>query len=200
MQALYVEGNTWMHRLSPRIKLSALALLGVVLFVTDRSALLTPAAIAGAILYFSAGLSLREALVRLRPVFLVIAFVALFSLLFNPLHVTIVTVLRLTALVLFAATVTATTAIAAFIDEITFLTGPLEKMGLVRAADIGLAVGLVVRFLPEIFDRYQAIREAHEARGLKVRLSTILVPLIILTLRDADSIAAAIDARGIRRH
>jgi biotin transport system permease protein len=73
-------------------------------------------------------------------------------------------------------------------------------MGLVRAADIGLAVGLVVRFVPEIFDRYQAIREAHEARGLKVRLSTILVPLIILTLRDADSIAAAIDARGIRRH
>jgi biotin transport system permease protein len=77
---------------------------------------------------------------------------------------------------------------------------PLEKIGLVKAADIGLAVGLVVRFVPEIVSRYQAIREAHEARGLTIRVRTMLVPLIILTLRDADQIAAAIDARGIRRH
>jgi biotin transport system permease protein len=77
---------------------------------------------------------------------------------------------------------------------------PLEKVGLVRAADIGLAVGLVVRFAPEVLARYRAIREAHQARGLKIRLSTTLVPLIILTLRDADAIADAIDARGIRRH
>jgi biotin transport system permease protein len=85
-------------------------------------------------------------------------------------------------------------------DEITSLARPLEKTGLVRADDIGLAVGLVIRFVPEILGRYTAIREAHIARGLKVRPATILVPLIILTLKDADNIAAAIDARGIRRH
>jgi len=33
-----------------------------------------------------------------------------------------------------------------------------------------------------------------------VRPTTVLMPLIILTLRDADNIAAAIDARGVRRH
>lgn len=132
--------------------------------------------------------------------FLTILFVALFSLLFNPWHVAVVTVLRLSALMLFAATVTATTTVTAFIDEITLLATPLERLGVAKAADIGLAVGLVVRFLPEILNRYDAIREAHAARGLKVRASTVLVPLIILTLRDADNIAAAIDARGIRRH
>ncbi|PZM09167.1 energy-coupling factor transporter transmembrane component T family protein [Rhizobium tubonense] len=200
MQSLYVDGDTRMHKLSPRIKLIVLALLGVILFLTDRISLLALAAVVGSVLYFAVGMSLREALVRLRPVFLVILFVALFSLLFNPLHDAMTTVLRLITLMLFAAMVTATTTISAFIDEITFLAGPLEKIGLVRAADIGLAVGLVVRFVPEIVDRYGAIREAHEARGLKIRLSTTLVPLIILTLRDADSIAAAIDARGIRRH
>jgi biotin transport system permease protein len=31
-----------------------------------------------------------------------------------------------------------------------------------------------------------------------VRLHTILVPLIIMTLKDADAIADAIDARGFR--
>jgi biotin transport system permease protein len=85
-------------------------------------------------------------------------------------------------------------------DEITALARPLERIGWVKADDIGLAVGLVLRFVPEIIARYHAISEAHAARGLKVRPATILTPLIILTLRDADNIAAAIDARGIRRH
>jgi biotin transport system permease protein len=199
MQSLYVDGDTWVHRLSPRAKLLVLAGLGFGLFITDRIGLLAVAALAAIVLYSTVGLSLRAALTRLRPTLVVIVFVAAFSLLFTPLHAAVATVLRLVALVLFAASVTATTTIGQFIDEITDLARPLEKLGLVRAADIGLAVGLVVRFVPEIIARHAAIREAHEARGLTIRLSTTLVPLIILTLRDADSIAAAIDARGIRR-
>lgn len=200
MQSLYVEADSWMHRRSPRFKLSVLALLGILLFLTESIVLLAGTMAIGALLYFSTGLAFREAMKRLRPVMLTILFVALFSLLFTPLHAAVVTVLRLTCLMLFAATVTATTTIAAFIDEITLLTTPLEKAGLIKAADIGLAIGLVVRFLPEILNRYGAIREAHAARGLTIRVHTVLVPLIILTLRDADNIAAAIDARGIRGH
>ncbi|ACM25706.1 energy-coupling factor transporter transmembrane protein EcfT [Agrobacterium sp. SHOUNA12C] len=200
MQTLHVDADTWMHRISPRLKLGVLAALGIVLFLIDSIALLAIAIIIGAALYFRTGLPAGEALRRLRPVLLSIAVVALFGLIFNPLHVAVVTVLRLVALVLFAATVTATTSISAFMDEITALAAPLERLGLLKAADIGLAVGLVVRFVPEILDRYRAIREAHEARGIKIRIATTLVPLIILTLRDADNIAAAIDARGIRRH
>ncbi|MEZ2222261.1 energy-coupling factor transporter transmembrane protein EcfT [Rhizobium sp. RCC_161_2] len=200
MQTLHVDADTWMHRISPRLKLGILAVLGIVLFLIDSIAPLVIAVAIGAALYFRTGLPAAEALRRLRPVLLSIAIVALFGLIFNPLHVAVVTVLRLVALVLFAATVTATTSIAAFMDEITALAAPLERLGLLKAADIGLAVGLVVRFVPEILDRYRAIREAHEARGIRIRIATTLVPLIILTLRDADNIAAAIDARGIRRH
>lgn len=200
MQSLYVEGNSLMHRLSPRAKLLTLAALGVVLFIGDNIVLLSIAVLLTAAVYRAIGLPLVTALARLRPVFLTIAFVALFSLLFNSWQDALVTLLRLTALMLFAATVTATTAIAEFIDEVTALARPLERTGWVQADDIGLAVGLVLRFVPEILGRYQAIREAHTARGLKVRPTTLLAPLIILTLRDADNIAAAIDARGIRRH
>jgi biotin transport system permease protein len=200
MQSLYVEADSLMHRRSPRFKLAILALLGVLLFLTETIPLLAGVMAIGALLYFSSGLAAGDAIRRLRPVLLTIVFVALFGLLFTPLHAAIVTVLRLTCLMLFAATVTATTRIAAFIDEITLLAMPLERLGLVRAADIGLAIGLVVRFLPDILNRYDAIREAHAARGLTIRVRTVLVPLIILTLRDADNIAAAIDARGIRGH
>ncbi|MDE1991949.1 MAG: energy-coupling factor transporter transmembrane protein EcfT [Rhizobiaceae bacterium] len=199
MQTLYVDTATWMHRISPRIKLVVLAALGVLLFLTQSIVLLAIVVAIGVLLYFRTGLGLRQALKRLRPVIVTILAVALLSLIFNPLPTVAITVLRLTALMLYAATVTATTTIAAFVDEITILASPLEKLGLLRAADLGLAVGLVVRFVPEILDRYHSIREAHEARGLKVRITTTLVPLVILTLRDADAIAAAIDARGIRR-
>lgn len=200
IRSLYIEADSWLHRLSPRLKLLALMALGVVLFLTDRIGLLMLVAFAGAAIYFRLGLPVGEAITRLRPVFLTIVVVAVFSLVVSPFHDALTALLRLTALMLFAAAVTATTTIAQFIDEITLFARPLEKAGLVKADDIGLAVGLVVRFVPDILNRYEAIREAHRARGLKVRLVTSLVPLIILTLRDADNIAAAIDARGIRRH
>jgi len=200
MQSLYVEGNSLMHRLSPRAKLLSLAAFGIVLFIGDNIALLSMAMLLTAVVYRAVGLPLADALGRLRSIFLTIAVVALFNLIFNSWHEALVTLLRLTALMLLAATVTATTTIAEFIDEITALARPLERTGWVQADDIGLAVGLVLRFVPDILGRYQAIREAHTARGLKVRPTTLLAPLIILTLRDADNIAAAIDARGIRRH
>ncbi len=119
---------------------------------------------------------------------------------FHSLHEALVVFCRLSALVLLAAGVTATTGISAFMDEITRLISPLERFGFVRAADVSLAVGLVIRFVPEIFARYQDIAAAHKARGLPVRPLTTIVPLIILTLKDADTIAMAIDARGFRRH
>jgi biotin transport system permease protein len=200
MQSLYVEGGSFLHRLSPRVKLVSLAAFGVVLFLGDNLLLLALAVLAAALLYRGTGLPMRQAAARLRPVFLTIVVVALFSLAFNPWHQAVVALLRLTTLMLAAAAVTATTTIAEFVDEITAFARPLERTGLVRADDIGLAVGLVLRFVPDILNRYHAIREAHAARGLRVRPTTVLAPLIILTLRDADNIAAAIDARGIRRH
>lgn len=200
MQSLYVEGNSPMHRLSPRVKLVSLAVFGVLLFVSQNIALLSGFVLLTAVVYRTTGLPLGEGLRRLRPVFLTIAVVALFNLLFNPWQAALVPVLRLTALMLLAAAVTATTSIAAFIDEVTALARPLERTGFVQADDIGLALGLVLRFVPEIVGRYRAIREAHKARGLKVRPTSLLAPLIILTLRDADNVAAAIDARRIRRH
>ncbi len=200
MQSLYVEGNSALHRLSPRAKIFSLFLLGFVLFIGDNLPLLAIVTLLTALIYRSIGLPLKESVIRLRPIFLTIAVVALFTLIVNPWHDALATLLRLTALMLFAAAVTATTTITQFMDEITALTRPLERTGWVKADDIGLAVGLVLRFVPEIINRYHAISEAHAARGLKVRPTTILTPLIILTLRDADNIAAAIDARGIRRH
>lgn len=198
MNTLYVEGNSLLHRLSARVKLLALALTGIALIFIISPFALAIAALAAGLLYASLRIGWRQSWLRLRPVFLTIFVVAIFAFFVSSAHEAATTLFRLTTLMLLAAAVTATTTIGDFIDEITLAARPLEQLGLVKAADIGLSVGLVIRFVPEVMSRYRAIREAHAARGLKPRPLTLAVPLIILTLKSADEIAAAIDARGIR--
>ncbi|MBC7313987.1 MAG: energy-coupling factor transporter transmembrane protein EcfT [Rhizobium sp.] len=198
MKSLHVPGNSLMHRMKPSVKMAGLALIGVLIFLTRDPHLLVPVLVAAALLYFTLGQPLRAALSPLKPVFLTIAIVGLFHLLLTSAEEAMVTVLRLSTLMLLGAAVTATTTVSAFIETITKAAAPLERLGLVKAADIGLSVGLVVRFVPEILSRYEAIREAHRARGIRPKIATMLGPLVIATLKDADSIAEAIDARGIR--
>ena len=198
MQSLYVEGKTVFHRLPADLKLAALIAVSVGLFLTTRLMVLAGFVVVAGVCYLMLPLTFRQSLARLIPVSAAILFVGLFNLLFQGLEPAAVTVLRLTALMLFAATLTAVTAVPAFIETVSRWAMPLEKAGLLKAADIGLAVGLVIRFVPDILARYGALRDAHRARGIRFSPKSTLVPLIILTLRDADTIADAIDARGIR--
>lgn len=198
MKTLYVEGDGVFHRLSARRKLALLLAVSIALFLTRSPLLLLLALGLSAGLFATIGLGFREGFRRLRPLIVSIALLFGINWLVNGPDVAIVAALRLLALMFVAAAVTASTPVAAFIEEITALARPLERAGLVKAADLGLAVGLTLRFLPEIVSRYQAIRDAHRARGLTVKFRTVMIPLVILTLRDADQIAAAIDARRIR--
>ncbi|AJY46213.1 energy-coupling factor transporter transmembrane component T family protein [Martelella endophytica] len=198
MQSLYVEGNSLLHRLPAGVKLSVLLAFSIAIFFSASLAVTGGFLAVAAIVYFTLPMRPKQALARLLPIAFAILLVGGFGLLFNPWQLTALSVIRLTALMLLAAAITASTPVPAFIDTVTSAARPLEKAGLVRAADIGLAVGLVIRFVPDILARYGAIRDAHQARGIRFRPTRAIVPLIILTLKDADSIADAIDARGIR--
>ncbi len=198
MNSLYVPGNSYLNRLSPRLKLLLLLAASIAMFLFPSPAFLALATFAATLTYASIGLTWRQSWIRLRPVFLTIAVVALATMLLASPEEGIAVLLRLTTLMLLAAAVTATTPVSAFIDEVTLAATPLERLGLLKASDIGLAVGLVIRFVPEVISRYHGLRQAHQARGIKVRPTTMIVPLIIQTLKSADEIAAAIDARGIR--
>jgi len=200
LNGLDIEGHSPLHRMPVRGKLALLFAAAILLFLTSNLVLLGPALAAAAALFLSTGIGLREAFRRVRFVLFTVALVAAANYVFVSPHEAAAVFCRLAALVLAAAAVTATTGISAFMDEVTRLLAPFERLGLVRAADVSLAVGLVIRFVPEILARYSEISAAHRARGLPVRPLTLLVPLVILTLKDADTIAMAIDARGFRRH
>jgi biotin transport system permease protein len=148
--------------------------------------------------YLSTGVGLCNGVRRLVPALLSIFLLMLLNLFFLPWQEVAVIAMRIVCLVLCAAVVTATTSLAEIMQVIDRVALPLERLGALKPGDAGLAVGLCMRFIPDTVACYKALREAHRARGLKVRFSTLLGPLIILTLKQADQVATAIEARGLR--
>ena len=200
MNSLYIQGRSPLHRLAAGPKLILVLVVSLAVFLTRSPLILGASALAGFVLYASTGIGVRAGWIRLRPILLTIVVVALATVLLGSVEEGVVALLRLTTLMLVAAAVTAATPVGAFIDVVSRAARPLERLGFVRADDIGLAVGLVIRFVPEVLSRYDLLKQAHRARGLKLRPTTVLAPLTIQTLKAADEIAAAIDARGIRGH
>ena len=198
LTSLHVEGTSLLHRIPVKPKLFGLMVFGLALYFVHQPVMLGAALVLTALLYRSTGIGLSEGFRRLKPVLFTIGFLAVVNLwLLSPDEALVIT-LRLVEILFLAAAVTASTTIADFMAAVTDLARPLERLGLLKAADLGLAFGLVLRFVPEIAARYEALKEAHAARGIPVKLSRLLGPLIISTLKDADRIAEAIDARGIR--
>lgn len=193
-----IEGDGPIHRLPPTAKLLCLVVFSIALFASSSPSVLMAmtAAVLGVALAFCriALVQWLRAWVLLLTIVIVVAWTALAA----GAEAALVAFLRLGALSLFAAIVTATTTVGEFVDTITRLALPLERLGLGNARDIGLSIGLVIRFIPEVQARYGAVADAHRARGLKRSPSTVIIPLVIGTVLSADEIANAIDARSIR--
>lgn len=198
--ALYVPRSTPMHRTPAGIKLLALAGLAVLVFAVPTLAMaagiLAAVCLLGvAVARLPAGLLVRQA--RAVAVW-VVAIVAAHALT-TDLVTGVETALRLLALVLAAAVVTATTRVSEMVAVVERLCRPLRRVG-VRPARIGLVVAMTLRFIPLVAERADRIREAQAARGGPVRglraMTATVVPLLVQVLQFAHTVSEALDARG----
>jgi biotin transport system permease protein len=198
--ALYVPRASPVHRTPAGPKLLALAGLGVLVFAVPTLPV-AAGALAGVV---AAGLLLARLPARLLArqtravaVWLVALFVV--HALVTDVETGAMTVLRLLALVLAAAVVTATTRVTAMVAVVERVCAPLRFVG-VRPARIGLVLAMALRFIPLVAERAERIREAQAARGGAVRgvrgLTTTVVPLLVQVLQMAQTISEALDARG----
>ena len=198
--AVYVPGAGVAHRTPAGLKLLVLTGLGLLLF-----ALPTWPVAAGALL----GVLVIGLLVARLPVALLarqaravvwwlVAILVLHASLADPLA-GVVTVLRLLALVLAAAVVTATTRVTEMVAVVERLCAPLRFVGM-RPARVGLVLAMTLRFIPLVAERADRIRQAQAARGGSVRgvraLTTTVVPLLVQVLQLAHTVSEALDARG----
>lgn len=192
---LYRPGHSRLHRASPGAKLLALA-LGGTLAVLIRAPFVMAAAFALALALFRlADLSLATALRQLRPALPVLAFLFAAQLWIADLPAALVVVLRLATLLLLAALVTLTTRVSDLTETLEWALGPFRRFG-VDPEKVSLAISLAIRFLPALGTVLAEVREAQRARGLDRSVLALLAPLLVRTLKMADEVAEAIDARS----
>ena len=191
-----MPGNTWLHRAPAGLKLAVLALSSSALMWEPSPLLLLVACALVCLSVRCAGASLRQVWRQVRPLawlLLVLGGVSVWSQgVFQALEM----VLRLITLVLAALVVSMTTPLTQMMSVVVWLLGPLQRLGWVDAEKVALGFGLTLRLIPELGVQWQDIREAQLARGLTPSPLTMGVPMLLRTLRRADEIAEAIDARS----
>ncbi|MFZ4710755.1 MAG: energy-coupling factor transporter transmembrane component T family protein [Zwartia sp.] len=194
--SLYLPGNTWLHRTPAGLKLAVLALSSSALMWVHSPLFLLVACALVCLLVRGAGASLRQVWQQLRPLVWLLLVLGGLSVWSQGLLQALEMVLRLFTMVLAALVVSMTTPLTQMMQVVVWLLSPFQRLGWVDAERIALGVGLTLRLIPELAVQWQDIREAQLARGLTPSPFTMGVPMLMRTLRRADEIAEAIDARG----
>ena len=196
MLTLTSSVEIWAHRLPAGAKLLALAGVTVGLFQLGTPLALAAAVLAvGALLASGGRVFLRESLAMLRPLWPFVLIVALWHLFTADLSGGAVVILRMGAAVAAANFVTMTTRLSDMLVVIERLLSPLKFLGL-RPRPFALALALVIRFIPVMLTRIEAITLAFRARSPRRAGWRILMPATLAALDDAERVADALRARG----
>ncbi|WP_387689670.1 energy-coupling factor transporter transmembrane component T family protein [Photorhabdus sp. RM71S] len=191
----YNPGSSFVHRVSPGLKIISLLILGTLLFVIPRIDL-SAAALAGIVLlYLLAKISLKTAWMQLRPALWIFALIFIVQLFLHHWTTGVLVIVRLTSLLLLASLVTLTTRSSDMIDALEKGLGWLYYLG-INPGKVSLALSLALRFIPVLASITEEVREVQKARGLDKSVIAIAVPVIVRMLKMADDISAAIEARS----
>lgn len=191
----YIPGDSAIHRLSPGVKILALTVAGTLLFMFPYLTVACAALAGVMLLYPLARIPLRTMLLQLKPLLWI--FVLLFAVQWwlAGWESGVLVIGRLAALMLMASLVTLTTRTSSMVES-------LEK-GLfwlrfirINPSKVSLALSLALRFIPVLAAITAEVREAQKARGLDRSILAVAVPVIVRTLKMADDIAAALEARA----
>ena len=187
--------RTWLHRVRPGVKLGVLAGATLVFFWVTAWWALAAGLLVVLGLYVSLGRPALARITLLRPLLPLLVIVVALQALAADLGAAAAVALRLLLLVLAADLVSMTTPMLAMMDAISPLLRPLARFGL-DPRRLGLAVALVVRFVPTLFEDWRRREEAWRARTGRRASLRLLAPWLNDLLRLADHVGEALDARG----
>jgi energy-coupling factor transport system permease protein len=219
----YFPGESWIHRLDPRVKIIATLLFVVELFIVDTFWGFLAAVAALAVVIGVSKVPLSFILRGLKPVFLIIAFTFILNLFvipgkvlvaLGPLTITEEGVytacfmaFRLVLLIIGSSLLTLTTKPMSLTDGIESLLSPFSKIG-VPAHELAMMMTIALRFIPTLLEETDKIMKAQQARGADFEsgnilrraksLIPILIPLFINAFRIAHDLAMAMEARCYR--
>lgn len=219
----YFPGDTIIHRLDPRIKISIIIMFIASLFFIDS---FYPYILILGFIILAIKLSkvpIRYVLKGLKPLIFIISITflinifltkgeVLFSL--GPLTITkeglsqgVFMALRLIFLITGTSLLTLTTSPISLTDGIEKLLSPFKRVG-IPAHELAMMMTIALRFIPTLLEETDKIMKAQMARGADFEsgniisraknLVPLLVPLFINAFRRADELAIAMEARCYR--
>ena len=218
----YIPGDSIVHRLDPRSKLLSMMLLILIVFWANNSVTNLILFIATGIFIALSGVSISFFIQGLKSMFFLIAFTTLFQFFFissgniifefwfvritdYALQQAGIIFCRFILIIFFSTLLTLTTMPLSLASAVEGLLSPLKKVK-VPVHEIGLMLSMSLRFVPTLMDDTTRIMNAQKARGVdfdegsivqKVKaLIPILIPLFATSLKRADSLAIAMEARG----
>lgn len=194
MTSLYVSSGSLLHRLPASLKLLLLCAAGIGLFAVADWRLMLGALGVSLLLYPLAKIPPRLLWQQLKALYWLILLLALVQWWALGWAAAVAAAARLLTLLLAANLLTLTTRTTALVDTLTWLCGGLRFVGL-RPERVGLALSLALRFLPVIIEVTHDVRDAQRSRGLEFSVMATAIPTIVRTLKMADDIADAIEAR-----
>lgn len=193
---LHHAGRTVLHRAHPGAKAAGLAVVGLAVVLLPgplSAAALLLVALAAAVV---GRLPVAPTARALLPVLLTAGVVAAYQLWQRGPATAVEVGLDLVSLVLAATVVTATTPADRMLDALTRALRPLRRVG-VRPDLVALALGLMIRTVPELARSAAQVRDAARARGLAREPRAVLVPVALRAVARARVTGDALAARGL---
>lgn len=192
---IYLHRDSAIHRVPAGLKVLVLLVGGTALFLVADIRLVCVALVGIIALYGVARIPVATLVAQLRPALWIFAVIFLFQLVTRDAVFAAMVVARFVTLLLLASLVTLTTPVSAMIEAIERSIGWLSQFG-VNPAKVSLGLSLALRFIPVVAAITAEVREAQRARGLEWSVIAVALPVIIRTLKMADDVANAIDARA----
>ena len=218
----FFPGQSFLHRLDPRMKLILTFLYIVVLFlVPDFWGFLVVGVLMGTIVLTS-GISFRVVVRGLKPILFIIVFTAFFNLLYgvgDPLFPgvpwlawlktggvknALFMIIRIVLLILGTSYLTYTTSPVMLTDAMERLFRPLKWLRF-PVHELAMMMTIALRFIPTLIDETDKIMNAQKARGADFEtgsivrrakaLIPILIPLLVSSFRRAEELADAMECR-----
>lgn len=194
MGSLYSEHLTWLHRLSPALKLVLMAVLSTALFMVHAPTIMLGCALACCVLWLSLGKATRVARRLILSVLVAALLIAAFHAYMGNYDLAIVSALRLGCASTLGVALTVTTHPTHILQLLETLLAPLSRLGF-PAQRFALQLALMMRFIEHFFVQWKRLDDAYRLRTGKAGGFRLLAPLSIQMLQTAKRVADALFAR-----
>ncbi len=219
----FFPGESFIHKMDPRMKIIITLLYIVMLFVAKNIVGMAVGILFLAFCYKVSGIPVKMITKSLKPVVPVILFTSVLNIFFvsgevlwkfffieitkEGLNLAILMSLRILCLIAGSSLLTYTTSPIELTDAIERLLAPLKKVK-VPVHELSMMMTIALRFIPLLIEETDKIMSAQKARGADMEtgnfmqrakaLVPILIPLFVSSFRRADELAMAMECRCYR--